>query len=257
MNQIVINNLNYNYYNGIQRTRIKALQNVTLCFERGMRILVCGKNGAGKSTLLSIIAGKKLIMENEVLIFKKQAFHDTDISNKIGYVGEWWSEEYAMNISIKDFCFNYGYTKRYKNLLKLFELDENKIISSLSKGERKKVQIMVNIIVRKDIYIFDEATESLDLVSRKLLLEFLKKECIKYNSIVIYSTHIFDHMDKWSTHVLYLSEGIVTFFSSIYNITSLENYSSLAEHICDHMVEEIKKKEKVDKLDDLLLIDSD
>ncbi|KOB58505.1 hypothetical protein PFHG_00251 [Plasmodium falciparum HB3] len=176
MNQIVINNLNYNYYNGIQRTRIKALQNVNLCFERGMRILVCGKNGAGKSTLLSIIAGKKVkmikkIKRNEVLIFNKQAFHDTDISNKIGYVGEWWSEEYAMNISIKDFCFNYEYTKRYKNLLKLFELDENKIISNLSKGERKKVQIMVNIIVRKDIYIFDEATESLDLVSRKLLLE--------------------------------------------------------------------------------------
>ncbi|ETW46792.1 hypothetical protein PFMALIP_05162 [Plasmodium falciparum MaliPS096_E11] len=64
-------------------------------------------------------------------------------------------------------------------------------------------------------------------------------------------------MDKWSTHVLYLSEGIVTFFSNIYNITNLENYSSLAEYICDHMVEEIKKKENVDKLDDLLLIDSD
>ncbi|CRH03812.1 CCR4-associated factor 16, putative [Plasmodium relictum] len=257
MNEISINNLNYNYYDRIKNTSTKALANINLSFQRGMRILVCGKNGAGKSTLLSIIAGKKLIKEEEVLVFNKPAFHDTTLSNKIGFVGEWWSDEYILNITIKDLFSQYRNSKRYKNLLKLFEIDENKLITSISKGEKKKVQILANIIKRKDIYIFDEVTESLDLVSRKLLLEFLKKECIRYNCIIIYSTHIFDHMEKWCSHILYLSNGYVAHFSDINSVINDNSYVSLAEYIFNKMLMELKEKENINDLDDLLLIDSE
>ncbi|SCP02616.1 CCR4-associated factor 16, putative [Plasmodium malariae] len=257
MNDITIHNLNYNYYNRIKNTSTKALDNVNLSFGRGMRIVVCGKNGAGKSTLLSILAGKKLIKEEQVLVFNRPVFHDTALTNRIGFVGEWWSDEYAMNITIKDFFSQYSSSKRYKILLKLFDIDENKLISSISKGEKKKVQILVNLIKRKDIYIFDEATESLDLISRKLLLEFLKKECIKHNCIIIYSTHIFDYMEKWCSHVLYLSNGSVTFFSDIHTIKNVKNYTSLAEYIFDNMMKEIKERDNIDNVDDLLQIDSE
>ncbi|VWU51961.1 CCR4-associated factor 16, putative [Hepatocystis sp. ex Piliocolobus tephrosceles] len=256
-NIIIINNLNYYYHNRIKNTNTKALDNVNLSFKRGMRIVVCGKNGAGKSTLLSILAGKKLINEQEVLIFNKPVFHDTSLSDTIGYIGEWWSNDYAMNISIKNFFIKYQNSKRYKQLLKLFEINENKLISSLSTGEKKKVQILVSIIKKKDIYIFDEATESLDLISRKLLLDFLMKESIKYNCIIIYSTHIFDYMEKWSTHILYLSVGSVKFFSGTQSITSAKNYVSLADFVFNSMMNETKETGNISNLDELLQIDSE
>ncbi|GAW82896.1 ABC transporter [Plasmodium gonderi] len=256
MNEIVIKNLSYNYYNRIKNTSTPALENVTLSFGRGMRIVVCGKNGAGKSTLLSIIAGKKLVKEEDILVFNKPAFHDTTLSSRIGFVGEWWSDDYAMNITVKNFFSQYRDSKRYQKLLKLFDINEDKLISSVSKGEKKKIQILGNLITRKEVYIFDEATESLDLISRKLLLEFLKRECIKYNSIIIYSTHIFDYMEKWCSHILYLSKGTVTFFSDIHTITSANNYTSLADYIFDHMMNETKDNAQLNNMDGLLVNDS-
>ncbi|SBT78745.1 CCR4-associated factor 16, putative [Plasmodium ovale] len=259
MNDIVISNLNYSYYNRVKNTSTKALTNVNLTFGRGMRIVVCGKNGAGKSTLLSIIAGKKLIREEEVLVFNKPVFHDTTLAGRIGFVGEWWSNDYAMNIKIKELFSEYRGSRRYTHLLKMFDMDENKLISGISKGEKKKVQIMVNIIKRKDIYIFDEATESLDLISRKLLLEFLRKESEKHNCIIIYSTHIFDYIQGWCSHILYLSNGSVAFFSDIGSVTSAKNYVSLADHIFENMMRETREKEKEKglTLDDLLRTDSE
>lgn len=79
--------------------------------------------------------------------------------------------EYAMNITIKSMFAQYADSKRYKKLMKLFDIDDSKVISGISKGQKKKVQIVSTIIKRKDIYIFDEAAESLDLISRKVLLE--------------------------------------------------------------------------------------
>lgn len=67
MDSIIINNLTYNYYHPLRKTRIQALSDLNLVFEKGMRILVCGKNGAGKSTLLSILAGKKVYIILEKL----------------------------------------------------------------------------------------------------------------------------------------------------------------------------------------------
>ncbi|ANQ06435.1 ABC transporter [Plasmodium coatneyi] len=257
MNEIVINNLSYNYYNRVGNTKTAALENVNLSFGRGMRIVVCGKNGAGKSTLLSIIAGKKLVKEESVLVFNKPAFHDTTLSSRIGFVGEWWSDDYAMNITVKDFFAKYKDSKRYRKLLKLFEISEDKLISSASKGEKKKIQILVNLVTRKDVYIFDEATESLDLISRKLLLEFLKRECIKHNCIIIYSTHIFDYMEKWCSHILYLSKGSVAFFSDIGTVTSAKDYTSLADYIFDHMMEETSEEQHMKTMEDLFLEDSE
>ncbi|SBS87221.1 CCR4-associated factor 16, putative (CAF16) [Plasmodium ovale curtisi] len=178
-------------------------------------------------------------------MFNKPVFHDTTLAGRIGFVGEWWSNDYAMNITIRELFSEYHGSRRYTHLLKLFDMDENKLISGISKGEKKKVQIMVNIIKRKDIYIFDEATESLDLISRKLLLDrFLRKESEKHNCIIIYSTHIFDYIQGWCSHILYLSSGSVAFFSDIGIITSAKNYVSLADHIFENMMRETREKEK-------------
>ncbi|CAD2106575.1 CCR4-associated factor 16, putative [Plasmodium vinckei] len=257
MDSIVINNLTYNYYHPLRKTRIQALNGINLVFERGMRVLICGKNGAGKSTLLSILAGKKLVNEESVSAFNKPVFHDLSLNDRIGYVGEWWNDEYAMNITIKNMFAQYADSKRYKKLMKLFDIDDSKVISGISKGQKKKVQIVSTIMKRKDIYIFDEAAESLDLISRKVLLDFLKNESIKYKCIIIYSTHIFDCMDKWSTHVLYLGKGSVSFFSDINSIVNDKKYVSMADFVFDHMMEETNKNDKSYDIDEIMNLDSD
>lgn len=61
----------------------------------------------------------------------------------------------------------------------------------------------------------DEVTTDLDVVSRQALLQFLREECDQRGATVIYSTHIFDGLDDWPSHVLHLKHGTVEYCGPI------------------------------------------
>ena len=47
------------------------------------------------------------------------------------------------------------------------------------------------------------------------LMRYLTSECKTRGATIVYATHIFDAMDRWPTHVAYLTAGRLTFFGSI------------------------------------------
>ena len=47
----------------------------------------------------------------------------------------------------------------------------------------------------------------LDVLARKNLLDYLKDETIERNCTILYCTHIFDGLDDWPTHSIFISEG--------------------------------------------------
>merc|ERR1719163_4734 len=57
----------------------------------------------------------------------------------------------------------------------------------------------------------DEVTTDLDLIARQALLVFLREESEVRGVTVIYSTHIFDGVNDWPTHLLHLKKGGVHF----------------------------------------------
>merc|ERR1740139_1885561 len=57
----------------------------------------------------------------------------------------------------------------------------------------------------------DEVTTDLDLIARQALLVFLREESEVRGVTVIYSTHIFDGVDDWPTHLLHLKKGGVRY----------------------------------------------
>jgi CCR4-NOT complex subunit CAF16 len=76
----------------------------------------------------------------------------------------------------------------------------------LSDGQRRRVQIFLGLIRPFEILCLDEITTSLDVVVRQDLLRWLTKESEERGATILYATHIFDGLDDWATHLLYLTD---------------------------------------------------
>ena len=71
--------------------------------------------------------------------------------------------------------------------------------------QRRRVQLLIALAQERRILLMDEVTTDLDIVARHALLEFLREESASRGATVLYATHIFDSLDTWATHLMYVA----------------------------------------------------
>eukprot|EP00887_Chlorella_sp_A99_P000310 scaffold13.g310.t1 len=57
------------------------------------------------------------------------------------------------------------------------------------------------------VLLLDEITVDLDVLGRADLMAFLRQECAERGATVIYATHIFDGLESWPSHLVYVAGG--------------------------------------------------
>ncbi|MQL94213.1 hypothetical protein Taro_026868 [Colocasia esculenta] len=77
----------------------------------------------------------------------------------------------------------------------------------VSDGQRRRVQICMGLLRPFKVLLLDEITVDLDVLARANLLNFLKKECQERGATIIYATHIFDGLENWPSHIVYVAHG--------------------------------------------------
>jgi CCR4-NOT complex subunit CAF16 len=68
---------------------------------------------------------------------------------------------------------------------------------------------MLGLLPTFQVLLMDEVTVDLDVLARADLLEWLRQDCVRRGCTVMYCTHIFDGLDGWASHLLYMSQGRV------------------------------------------------
>ena len=71
---------------------------------------------------------------------------------------------------------------------------------------KQKVSIVISIVHDPDVIIFDEPTNGLDVITAKVVTDFLK-ELKSQNKIIIISTHIFSLVEKLCDRVGIIING--------------------------------------------------
>jgi CCR4-NOT complex subunit CAF16 len=66
---------------------------------------------------------------------------------------------------------------------------------------------MLGLLQPFKVLLIDEFTVDLDVLARRDLLDYLKRETVERGSTILYCTHIFDGMDDWPTHSIFMAEG--------------------------------------------------
>ena len=207
-----VNNL-YKKYKNAEKASINDL---SFYFEKGKIIGLLGPNGAGKTTTISIISGLISQFKGDIKIY------DFDVRKSLDEVKKMMSivpQQIALYPTLS--CFEnllyYGSlynipSKKLKeiiqNLLIEFGLTEHagKQIKHFSGGMKRRANIIASLLNNPKILILDEPTAGVDVHSRKMILQFLKKYNEAGNSI-LYTSHLLEEAEKICDEVLIIDNG--------------------------------------------------
>jgi len=202
-----------------------VIKDMSITIPRGSTVLLIGPNGAGKTTLLKVLAGKHMVREGAVAVLSASPFHDPSLttSGKLNYVGGNWERDVAFagysiplagDIPARQMLNSMpGVSKeRIKRLVDVLDIDPEWRMHLVSDGQRRRVQIAMGLLKPFDVLLLDEITVDLDVLGRADLMKFLREECAERNATVVYATHIFDGLESWPSHVVYVAQGQVQLY---------------------------------------------
>jgi ATP-binding cassette subfamily F protein uup len=172
-------------------------------FSRGERIGVIGKNGVGKSTFLNILQGLEQPDSGKINI------GDTIVFGNFSQQGLEYKEDMRVIEYVKTFAETFplakGGSMSASQFLELFLFPGDKqytYLSSLSGGEKKRLQLLVVLFMNPNFLILDEPTNDLDLPTLGVLENFLSE----FQGCVVIVSHDRYFMDRLVDH-LFVFEG--------------------------------------------------
>lgn len=223
------------------------INNFSYVFKKGDRIGLAGKNGSGKSTLLNLITGgltpdKGLIDKGETTVMGY--FHQSGMVFK--------EEERVIDIvkNVAEFItMSDGKLISASALLTLFLFPPAKqygLISKLSGGEKKRLQLMSILMKNPNFLILDEPTNDLDIDTLNVLEEFLTN----YPGVLMMVSHDRYLLDKLTDQLFIMEDnGHVKIYNGNYSAYRLEREENKLQNKRNAVVEApIVQQSKKNKL---------
>ena len=236
-----------------QRTAQKkekiAVNDISFFVKEGETFGLLGNNGAGKTTTLRILATLIKPTSGKILIEGIDVAENPEkIRKKIGYLtSELKLEDFFTPDYLFDYFSNlYGVSKQEseKRKAELFsKLDIQSFsktrISKLSTGMKQKVSLAISMSHDPDIIIFDEPTNGLDIISSRVIMDYLI-ELKKAGKTIIISSHIFSIIERACDRVGIMIDGELKYCDTISNATSKNSLEDTFFHIYEKNRERIK-----------------
>lgn len=204
----------------------KVLKNINLTVPRDRIIGLLGKNGTGKTTLIKLINGLLTPTEGEIIFEGEKIGPQSKL--KIAYLPERTYLDKSMTIKetlnfFKEFYTNFDITKA-KDLLNKLDLDENQKIIKMSKGMQEKVQLVLVMSRKADLYILDEPLGGVDPATRDYILDTILTNFNEGASIII-STHLISDIERILDEVIFIDKGEIKLTSDADELRNKENAS--------------------------------
>lgn len=190
-----LNNIVLNY------NKRKIFQNLNIEFKSNKLNIVIGSSGSGKSSMFRLLLrlidptsgiiyldgvdlkeSKMSYLRDNISIVNQNTFlFNTTIYENIRYINNNITER-----EINDFIEESGLKK---NIFTNIELNMNVGVdgNNLSNGQRQLILILREYFSNKKILLMDEPTASLDVKTKEICIDFIKKIC-KYRTVIV-STH--------------------------------------------------------------------
>ena len=204
----------------------KILKDINLTIPKGKIIGLLGKNGTGKSTLIKLMndlltptSGEVLVNGNPVGVESKKI---------ISYLPERTYLDKSMSVDqvieyFEDFYKDFSVTKARK-LLKELDLDTTQKLSKMSKGMQEKVQLVLVMSRKADLYILDEPLGGVDPATRDYILDTILNNFNEDASVII-STHLIADIERILDEVIFIDKGKIILQSNADELRTKEKGS--------------------------------
>ncbi len=212
------------------KERIKvAVDNLSFTAYEGEVFGLLGPNGAGKTTTLRMMSALVKPDKGDVLVDGASVVKNPEeVRGKLGFLtSELKLEEFfTPNYLFGFFSELHGVEKaeaeaRKQNLFEKFGITKfaEVKVGDLSTGMKQKVSLVISIVHDPDIIIFDEPTNGLDVLTAKVVTDFLLELKGQGKTIVV-STHIFSLIEKICDRVGVVIDGKMAVCDTLENLTA-------------------------------------
>ncbi len=204
----------------------KILRDINLTVPKGKIIGLLGKNGTGKSTLIKIINDLLTASSGKVLINGKEI--GTESKNIISYLPERTYLDKSMTVNkvikfFEEFYDNFD-SEKARKLLNDLGLDTSQKLSKMSKGMQEKVQLVLVMSRKAELYILDEPLGGVDPATRDYILDTILSNFNEGASVII-STHLISDIERILDEVIFIDNGKIILTSDCDELRVKENGS--------------------------------
>lgn len=197
---IKVENLSKSYGNR------EILKNINLHVSPGEVFAILGHNGAGKTTLIRCMMELTGYSGDIEYGFSKKNLYNNVSLQMQSSVYEEGAKVYELCNIYKDLQGSDIDIDALLNEFNLLPFKKNKI-NNLSGGERQKLSILLTLINKPKIIIFDEITTGLDIIARRKVWNLIKKINRDDGVTIILTTHLLDEVEELADRVLILEDG--------------------------------------------------
>ena len=217
------------------------LDDVNFEIKRGSRIGLLGRNGTGKTTLMKLVAGviypdggERWIRPGVKVAWLEQSLPNADEQTVYDFVADGLAEVGALLKRYHHLTLDYdtgrsaelelvqaeleskdgwSLSQKVDTVITQLELPQDKRMSELSGGWRKRVALARALVREPDLLLLDEPTNHLDIPA----IEWLERQLLDYRGALMLITHDRSFLQNVSNKIVELDRGTLYQFDGGFN----------------------------------------
>jgi len=202
--------------------KIAAVNAVSFQIEPGELVGFLGPNGAGKTTTLKMLAGLLYPTSGGARVLGHVPWERADAYRRqfalvLGQKNQlWWDLPARESLELNAKIYGIPRDRFERTVAELTEMlnvrDKLNIsVRELSLGERMKMELIASLLHQPKILFLDEPTIGLDVVSQKVVREFLKHHNTTQKTTILLTSHYMEDIQALCQRVIIIDHGQISF----------------------------------------------
>lgn len=206
--------------------RKPALSGVDLEVGRGRIVGLLGPNGSGKTTLIKLLCGLLQPTAGEIQIGGLPVGVETKA--QVSYLPDRmyfanWMRAVDLFDLFRDFYRDFDYEKAIA-MCRSLGVEPRDRLKTMSKGTKEKVQLVLVMARKAQLYLLDEPIAGVDPAARDFILHTILTNYNEEGTVLI-STHLISDIEKVLDEAIFLKTGKVMLHDTVDHIRETQGKS--------------------------------
>jgi len=191
--------------------QVVALDGLNMNVGKGSIYGLVGTNGSGKTTILKHLAGL-YYPESGTIKINGISTYNNEHGLNVAYISEemYFLPDYTLKMLQKFMSSKHKATwnkERYAQLVELFGLNEDQVLSTFSRGMQKQAGFIVALATMPDVLLLDETIDAMDPIVRRQSFKYIVEDVIDREMTVVVTSHNISELDGICDTVGMLKDG--------------------------------------------------
>ena len=199
-----------------------AVKDISFNIEEGEFVGFLGPNGAGKTTTLKMLAGLLHPSGGSASVlgytpWERPIEYRRQFALLLGQKNQlWWDLPARESLELNGKIYGIprrAFESRVAELTEMLRVRDklDVMVRELSLGERMKMELITALLHRPKVLFLDEPTIGLDVVSQRIVREFLRSYNLTHKTTILLTSHYMSDIEALCRRVIIIDGGRISF----------------------------------------------